>query len=153
MQIHATVADLVETDPPWVTRTPDNVGSLLRAASALVTAAVAGSDSADTGALRDATCAQVASWVESGIDPASGGLSDSAPLQAKAVGTARLEYDTSLSASVTAFRARQSIAGSLCPTAIAILEAADLIGGFEIAAGGSVVPEATEIPTSELGWY
>lgn len=152
MPVHATVDDLVLAEPPWLTKAPDNVGSLLRAASALVDREIAGNE-AHGDALRDATCAQVAAWVTSGIDPSSGGLSESAPLRAKGVGTARKEYDTSLSASVTAFRARQTIADSLCPVSIAILEAADLIGAFEIADGGQRVPEATEIPTRVHGWY
>lgn len=153
MQIYATAADLVQAEPPWLTTPPDNLGTLLRAASALVGAEVAGNASGDPAALRDATCAQVASWVTAGIDPASGGLSQTAPLKRKKVDTAEVEYDTSLSASVTAFQARQSIANGLCPTAVAILQAADLIGGFEIADGGQCVPEATEIPTYGYGRF
>ncbi len=153
MQIHATVADLVEGDTPWLTAAPDNSGSLLRSASALVDQAIVGNSAGDPGALRDATCAQVAAWVTSGIDPASGGLGAAAPLRRKRIDTAELEYDTSLSASVTALQARRAIAEDLCPVAVAILEAADLIGAFAIADGGPCVAEATERPARDYGWY
>lgn len=76
---------------------------------------------------QDATCAQVTAWIVAGIDPSSGGLSNTAPVKSKSNDGASIDYDTSLSASVTAFQARQTIANGLAPEAAAILFDAGLL--------------------------
>ncbi len=110
---------------------PDNVDQLLRSATLLV----AGQHGIDENPYvvtanqprKDATCAQAAAWIASGIDPASRGLSDTAPVKSKRIGSASIDRDTSLSASVTAFEKRAAIAEQLCPEARQILYVNELL--------------------------
>lgn len=133
---YAAPADVAE----WVDDLPDNVVSLLRSASLRVAEATFRSvytdtpTGADAAALRDATCAQAATWIASGIDPADLGV-DQAPIKASSLLTGRVEYDTSAQAA-----ARQAAVATLAPDAVAILTAAGLIyqatPGFDSFGGG-----------------
>jgi len=129
--IYATSSDY----STWsgVDTSPANVDQLLRSASLLIAEATSTAryvvddtglptDTILVGALRDATCAQVVAWVAAGVDPTAAGLQTASIVRGKGIGSARLEYDTSLSASVTAFQARQQIASELCDEAIRILQ-------------------------------
>lgn len=129
MFTYATVDDLDAW--PAITTVPDDAEALLQSASIVVALAVNESLYNDstivTDPKRDATCAQVASWVTTGIRPGTAGLSSDKVLRSKNVENVTLEYDTSLSASVTAFQARQDVAGQLCPEAEAILRSAQIL--------------------------
>lgn len=134
--VYATTDDLAT----WTgSDAPENALSLLRSASLLVTQATVAAYykvDATTGlpteptllqAFNDATCAQVTTWIATGVDPNAAGLLSTAIVRARGIGTARLDYDTSLSASVTAFQARQKIASQLCAESARILQAVALI--------------------------
>ena len=136
MLVYATADDLTT----WgLTPTPANAASLLRSASLLVRRATLTTRyAADTAgaptepvtieAFRDATCAQVAAWAAADIDPTAGGVQlQAAPTKAKALGTARVEYDTAAAASVTAMTARTQAATQLCQEAVLILADAGLV--------------------------
>jgi hypothetical protein len=127
---YATVTNLQNWLPP-ATTVPDDASQLLRSATLLVARAINESPYATstvtTDARRDATCAQVQAWLDSGIRPGAGGLQSSPVVKSKGVGTARKEFDTSLEASVTAFQKRSEVAEKLCPEAEAILRAAGLL--------------------------
>lgn len=123
----AQPADLAAwTDQP----VPANVTPLLRSASSLVLAASSSSyyavdtatglatDPVIAQALNDATCIQAAMWTAAGIDPLAGGVGIVAPVRSKKIGSASLDYDTSASASVTAYNARMHAANNLCPEAM-----------------------------------
>lgn len=116
---------------------PANATQLLRSASMLLRSAtltsVYGTD--ETGlpaeakvaeAFRDATCAQVASWVGAGVDPSGAGISTTAPVRGKRLGSGSVEYDTAASSSVTAFQAKRVAAVTLCPEAFMILQQAGI---------------------------
>lgn len=116
---------------------PANVTQLLRSASLLVRestkTAVYGTD--ETGlpsdatiadAFKDATCAQVASWVAAGVDPSGAGVSTAAPVRGKRLGSGSVEYDTAVSGSVTAFQAKRAAAVTICPEAFMILQQAGI---------------------------
>ncbi|QOT15881.1 hypothetical protein [Paenarthrobacter sp. YJN-5] len=116
---------------------PANATQLLRSASMLITsatvAAVYGvddaglpSDAAVLEAFRDATCAQVAYWVAAGVDPVAGGISTTAPVRAKKLGSGSFEYDTAVSGSVNAFQAKRAAAITLCAEAFMILHQAGI---------------------------
>jgi hypothetical protein len=136
--VYATTTDL--TDGGWAPQAPAAAPTLLRFASRLVrratmTATYATDDAgAPThevvrAAFRDATCAQVAAWIASGVDPVAGGAQPiAAPVRGKSLGSGRIEYDTSGSASVTALTARARAATSLGQEALLILADAGLIG-------------------------
>ncbi len=137
MLLYATPEDLT---PDWMPAAPTNAASLIRSASRLVRRATltayyatdaAGAPTAVTvvQAMRDATCAQVASWVEADISPLAGAAkASSAPVASKSLGSASVSYDTSAAASVTAMAARAAAATSLCQEAGMILAEAGLIG-------------------------
>ena len=114
---------------------PANATQLLRSASMLITSATVASvygvddaglpsDATVLEAFRDATCAQVAYWVAAGVDPAAGGISTSAPVRGKSLGSGRVEYDTAVSGSVNAFQAKRAAATTLCAEAFMILQQA-----------------------------
>lgn len=116
---------------------PANANQLLRSASLLITnatvASVYGVDDAGLPseakvlqAFKDATCAQVAYWVAAGIDPTAGGISTAAPVRGKSLGSGRVEYDTAVSGSVTAFQAKRAAAATLCAEAHMILHQAGI---------------------------
>lgn len=71
--------------------------------------------------LRDATCAQIVSWLTLGIDPAALGL-DTAPVKKSSILTGDVERDTSGQAA-----ALQCAASDLCAEAEAILLQANLL--------------------------
>jgi hypothetical protein len=131
--IYATAADLAE----WTQQAaPANAAALLRSASLLVREATkscfyavdAGNlpTDADTKqAFNDATCAQAAFWVANGIDPQAV-LAPPKILNSKAIGSARLSYDTSGAGSLQAYQARVEAAQSLCDEAVRILQDAQL---------------------------
>lgn len=131
MIVHATTDDLAAE--PWLFD-PPNAAQLLRAASSLIdretVTAVYGVNS-DTGrardqrildALRDATCAQAATWVALGVDPLKGGADPSAAVRRKSLGSGTIEYDTA-----TVAAARTQAADSLAPEAAQILASAGLL--------------------------
>ena len=130
--VYATGPDLAA----WTgVAAPANATQLLRSASMLVRsstiAAVYGvddtglpSDAKIVGAFKDATCAQVASWVVAGVDPSGAGVSTAAPVRGKRIGSGSVEYDTAVSGSVTAFQAKRAAAVTLCPEAYMILQQA-----------------------------
>lgn len=130
MLVYADSTDLATWD--GTLDIPSDIDALLRSASILVARAVNESLYSDppppvTDPKRDATCAQVAAWITTGIRPASGGLSNTSLLKRKQIEGASTEYDTSLSASVTAFEARRDIANQLCEEAEAILFQAGIL--------------------------
>ncbi|SDR76559.1 hypothetical protein [Corynebacterium timonense] len=111
---------------------PDNVDRLLMLASSWVKEAVrrAQFDVSPAGlptdpdvadALRDATCEQVLVWVQNGVEP--GKHDTRGPVSSSSIGDASVSYET---ASVVESRA--VAATELCPTALTILEGADLVG-------------------------
>ncbi|AWB84780.1 hypothetical protein [Corynebacterium liangguodongii] len=112
---------------------PTNIDRLLGLASSWVRDAVrrAHFDTTPAGlpsdleveeALRDATCEQVLVWVQNGVEP--GKTPERGPVSSSSIGDASLSYET---ASVAEARALAAI--ELAPTALAILDAADLTGG------------------------
>lgn len=132
MLIYATEDDLANWLPSDLI--PDDAAATdLRSASIIVAKAVNESlytpGVVTTDPKRDATCAQVESWLRTGIKPGSGGLSNDKIVKARSVGTATVDYETSLVASVTAFQARQQIAEQLCTQARDILWAAGILYG------------------------
>lgn len=133
MLIYATPDDLANWVPSSTTL-PDDAKQLLRSASVLVARAVNESpyeitvvSDAGTEAKRDATCAQVAAWLASGIRPGAGGLETGPVLKAKSIGTRKFEYDTNRTASAEALAKREQIAEDLAPEAEAILRAAGIL--------------------------
>lgn len=111
----------------WVATEPDNVDSLIRSASIRVARACDISpyqtpDPSSTDALRDATCAQVASWVALGVDPAKSGTDLPGPVKVSALLDARIERDTS-----AATKLLETVAEDLCEDAVAILLQAGLL--------------------------
>lgn len=135
MLIYATTAEVND----WLQdEAPANVDQLIRSASLLVRHATltarytvdpAGKpDDPDVlAAFRDATCAQVASWVTLGIDPAGGGIDGTPPVQSSKILNGDITYDTSAAASVTAQNARQTASRTLCTDAAMILSTAGLL--------------------------
>jgi hypothetical protein len=132
----ATPADLAA----WTgAAAPANATPLLRSASSLVISASSSSyyaadpvtglasDPVVAQALNDATCIQAAMWVSAGIDPLAGGVGIVAPVRSKKIGSASLDYDTSASASVTAYNARMYAANNLCPEAVRKLQENNLM--------------------------
>src|SRR4051794_30011637 len=96
MNTYATYSDL----QAWLgTTPPDNADELLRSATTLVATASGRNPYVDTPTgpdvepLRDATTAQAAVWIATGVTPAAGGL-DTAPVKGKKLGSADITYDT-----------------------------------------------------------
>lgn len=138
MLVYATIDDLA--DEPWLlTIAAEQAGPQLRIASAMVREATmtaryatdergAPAHGPVLAAFRNATCAQVAAWTASGIDPQAGAAqAAAAPVASKRLGSAQLTYDTSGAASVTALAARGRAATSLCREAVLILRDAGLV--------------------------
>lgn len=133
--VYATATDL----QTWTgVANPANATQLLRSASLLIQSctmtslyAVDGTglptDATVLGAFKDATCAQVAYWVAAGVDPASGGVTTTAPVRSKKLGSGGVEYDTGVSASVTAFNAKREAATTMCAEALMILQQARIV--------------------------
>lgn len=135
MRIYASNAQLAT----WLgTEPPANSSSLLRSASVMIGRATMTayyavdadglpSDITVKQAFADATCAQAAVWIAAGVDPVAGGLSVTPVLRGKGIGSARLDYDTSLSSSTAALQARQSLIEDLCAESIQILQDAHVL--------------------------
>lgn len=132
MLIFATDTDLTDPDPPWLGTVPDNAPTLLRYASIDVAKACQISlyDPAPTGqtadVLRDATCAQVASWVALGVDPAKAGTDMPGPVKAKSAKI--LDADVSETRDTTAaISAMADARDGLCALATDLLQTAGLL--------------------------
>jgi len=75
---------------------PDNAAALLRSATLLIAAAINENPYVITAdqTRKDATCAQAAAWIKSGLDPANLPAAISALIKkSKAIGTASVSYD------------------------------------------------------------
>lgn len=121
--VYATTQDLAA----WVDTEPDNVDALLRSASLRVARAcnVSPYDTpADSAVipLRDATCAQVASWAALDIDPAKSGTDLPGPIKSSALLDKRVERDTT-----AATKLLETVAQDLAEDAQAILLQAGLL--------------------------
>lgn len=140
--VYATPADLAAA--PWYLTLPQqDAERLLSYASrwvrmatrtAIYTAdAVTGlpTDGALANALRDATCAQVASWSALSIDPAKGAADGGKTVQGKSLGSASVQYAVDASAA----SARAASATRLGQDAYLILEDAGLVGTSPIVYG------------------
>jgi len=88
-------------------------------------------DAGLTAALRDATCAQVASWSALAIDPAKGAADAGKTIAQKSLGSASVQYSTYMS-TVTS---RAQIATRLGQDAYMILEDAGLVGTSPVVYG------------------
>jgi hypothetical protein len=122
--IYATTADLAT----WTQQAaPANAVQLLRSASLLVREATASAyyqvdanklptDTDILEAFKDATCAQAAFWAANGIDP-NAPLAQQGVLNQKAIGSARLGYDTAGAGSLAAWQAKVEAARELCDEA------------------------------------
>jgi len=126
--VYATVTDLAG----WISEPlPDDAPGLLRSASLLVAQAVNDNPYTDTveitDAKRDATCAQVAAWLATGVRPGTAGMRDpgSPSIKAESMGDTRFEYDTAADDSTP--QLRQQVADLLCPEARAILQTAGVL--------------------------
>lgn len=118
------------------TTAPANATVLLRSASLLVREATrncfyatdAGNlptDPVTKQAFNDATCAQAAFWAANSIDPVAV-FTPPVVLNQKALGSARLGYDTAGAGSVQAYQARVKAAKTLCEESQRILQDANL---------------------------
>lgn len=136
MLVYATAEDVTAWDGTLAL--PPNVDALLRSASLLVRGATKTarydttsgglpSDPDTVAVFRDATAAQVASWVTLGLNPAGGGIDARPPVQSKKIATGAISYDTSGAASVTAQQARADATSTLCTDALAVLADAGLL--------------------------
>lgn len=133
MLVYATSADLTSWLPDGTTL-PAGADQLLRSASLLIARAVNENlyDPATlvTDPKRDATCAQVAAWIAADVTPGTAGLpvgTAAAAAKVKKVGTAEIQYDTSLTSSQAALTARAQLLDRPCPEAEAILQQAGIL--------------------------
>ena len=121
------------TGEDWTQEPPANAAALIRRASGMVQHAVraarfhVGANGLPTDddvldALRDATCAQVAFWESSGVDPTK--ADTDARVTATSLDGASLSYDTA-----TAAQAAKQSTDTLCGESVMILHNAGLIGG------------------------
>lgn len=124
LTVYATSGDLAT----WLgTTAPANAAILLRSASILVAAAANRDPYTDTPTgdqatvLRDATTAQAAAWVATGIDPAKLGI-DAAPVKSRKIGSGDISYDTAGQS-----EARTAAATELVPEARQILYTGGLL--------------------------
>lgn len=127
MLVYATIDDLTAWDDAL--DQPADVARYLRNASLLVAAAVYEdpyNEATTTNAAKtDATCAQVEAWVRSSTDPSALGITDETAVQSKTLQSGGVTYSTSTAMLVAQERAK--LAGQLCPEALAILRAAQLL--------------------------
>jgi hypothetical protein len=131
--IYATSSDLAN----WTQQAaPANAATLLRSASLLVRDATKvcyyavdsnnlPTDATILQAFKDATCCQAAFWAANGIDPTAP-LAQPGVLNQKAIGSARLGYDTAGAGSLAAWQAKVQAAAELCDEAVRILQDANL---------------------------
>jgi hypothetical protein len=126
MDSYAVKSDLSDWLPATVNM-PQDPTSLLRSATFIVAQACNRNPYTDTptdpakAALRDATCAQVQSWLTLGIAPAAVGL-DSAPVKKSTILGADVEHDTTGQVAALAEAAKH-----LAPEAYTILYTAGLL--------------------------
>lgn len=129
LTVYATVEDLTGAEPPWVLTAPDDVERFLRAASFVVAEACNrnpynDAPAGDTAtALRDATCAQAASWIAVGVDPDTLGVGGPQPVRRSKILSGEVEYDTTAAKAAV----RSLAQGDLAPQAETILTAAGLL--------------------------
>lgn len=121
----------------WTGNTPPaNMSTLLRSASLLVREATRNcfyavdtngypTDATTKQAFNDATCSQCSFWIANSIDPQAI-LAPPNILNSKAIGSARLGYDTAGAGSVQAYQQRVQAASTLCDEAYRILSDANL---------------------------
>jgi hypothetical protein len=123
LQVYATAQDLAS----WIATEPDNTPALLRSASIRVARACNVSpydpptDPA-AGPLRDATCAQVTSWIALGVDPAKSGTDLPGPVKSATLLGKKVDRDTA-----AATKLLETVADGLCQEAEAILLQAGLL--------------------------
>jgi hypothetical protein len=147
MNVYATTSDLTAWLTDLALTVPANAAGLLRSATVLVAKACARNpytDVPDANAasiLRDATTAQVAAWVGSGVTPATLGL-DSAPKKSSKIGTADVTYDTTGQADK-----RETAATVLAPEAAQILIAGGL---YALDVPQWIDPDTDGLPTYGL---
>ncbi|QNE90258.1 hypothetical protein H0194_04575 [Corynebacterium incognita] len=99
----------------------------VRAARFAITPAGLPADDGVMDALREATCEQVVTWQENGINPWE--IATTRPVvESSSIGDANVNYDTSSGAS--AAQAKDEAANRLCDAAWLILDNAGLIGGY-----------------------
>lgn len=126
---YATADDLADGDwLPAGVDVPSDVVRYLRSASFVIGRAANRNpydDTPDATAappLRDATCAQAASWISLGIDPAKLGIDGPPLVKRSEILTGKVEYDTTAHAT-----ARAEAVSELAPEAEAILAGAGLL--------------------------
>lgn len=127
LTVYATEQDLVGGG--WLDGAPPAaVDRYLRSATFVVARAANRDPYADTPSdtdaapLRDATCAQAASWITLGIDPAKLGIDGPPLVKRSEILTGKLEYDTAAHT-----KARAEAVSELAPEAEAILATAGLL--------------------------
>lgn len=127
LTVYATEQDLI--DGSWLdTDPPAAVDRYLRSAGFVVARAANRNPYGDTPAdadaitLRDATCAQAASWITLGIDPAKLGIDGPPLVKRSEILTGKIEYDTAAHT-----KARAEAVSELAPEAEAILATAGLL--------------------------
>lgn len=145
MLVYATAADLVDGD--WVETAPDNATALLREASAIVRRATRAAlydvdgagkpqDPETLAAFTDATCAQVAYWVDNEIEPSAASLGAGQPIVAsKSMGDRSISYAVDQATVL----ARSQAGSQLCQLAWDLLQEAELVNGQPMAQGRSYV--------------
>lgn len=137
MLIYAQTSDYVTYT--GVSDYPDNITSLLRSASLLITEETITSfyDVDDTGlptdtgilaAFNEATCAQAYLWATLGVDPNLFGIDITTPVKSSKIGTAEVQFDTQLVSSPAALAQAQATISSLCADAQRILRQAGVLG-------------------------
>ena len=145
MFTYAVAADVLDANPPWLTEAPANLGDLLRAATVVIARAAnldpytsdPSLDPVSAPVLRDATCAQVKSWISLGIDPARAGSDMPGPVKRSTMLTATVERDTSL-----AVKRIDELCDGVAPEAEQILA----IAGLLYVPGPSTDPCASLLP-------
>jgi len=136
MPIYATTAQVAEYITGDVAgAVPANVGRMIRKASSLVSHAIRGAvyavdaedvpvDVKQREALAEAVSAQVAAWVDNGVDPISPGTV-AQRVASKSLGGASVTYEAD--AYKTAYLAQLAVADSLVGDAVRILDAAGML--------------------------
>ena len=136
MPIYATTAQVAKYITGDVAGAlPANVGRMIRKASGFVAYAVRGAvyavdaedlpvDAKKREALSEAVSAQVAAWVDNGVDPISPGVVEQR-VASKSLGGASVTYE--VDAGKVAYRAQLATANSLVGDAMRILDAAGML--------------------------
>lgn len=128
MLLYATVNDLTSSPNPWLDTDPPNPALLLQYATVMVAKACQFSLYGDppvepaADVLRDATCAQVASWVALGVDPAKAGTDMPGPVKSSTLLSGTVVRDTTAAVQQSV----EAVKG-LCDIAAALLQTAGLL--------------------------